>query len=103
MFISTQMFAYKLWSEPGYKYHVIFAEMMKLDPVVTWSDMRLSESVVSLEEESVELSFDFNFKVVSIRDDSTVFVAESEFARANDLTFRVGIFHILECDLPSCA
>ena len=55
------MFAYKLWSEPGYKYHVIFAEMMKLDPVVTWSDMRLSESVVSLEEESVELSFDFNF------------------------------------------
>ena len=63
LFISAQIFAYNMWSEEGYRYPIgfTFADIMKSDPKVTWSDMRLNESIVSFEEESVELSFDFNF------------------------------------------
>ena len=57
------MFAYKMWSEEGYEYPkgYTFADIMKLDPQVTWSDMQLSKSIVSLEEKTVELKFDINF------------------------------------------
>lgn len=63
LFISTQIFAYKMWSEEGYEYPkgYTFADIMKADPEVTWSDMKLSKSIVSLNEKSVELSFDINF------------------------------------------
>ena len=57
------MFAYKMWSEEGYEYPKgeTFADIMKADPQITWSDMRLSKSIVSLKETSVELSFDINY------------------------------------------
>jgi hypothetical protein len=52
-----------MWSEEGYEYPkgYTFADIMKADPEVTWSDMKLSKSIVSLNEKSVELSFDINF------------------------------------------
>ena len=61
--ISTKMFAYKMWSEEGYEYPkgYTFADIMKADPEITWSDMKLNKTIVSLEETSVELSFDINF------------------------------------------
>ncbi len=64
LFIGAQIFAYNMWSEEGYDYPkgYTFADIMKADPEVTWSDMRLSKSIVSLEEKSVELSFDINFR-----------------------------------------
>ena len=63
LFISTQIFAYKIWSEYGYDYPkgYTFADIMIDDPQITWSDMRLSKSIVSLNESSVELSFDINY------------------------------------------
>jgi hypothetical protein len=62
LIVSTQMFAYKMWSEQGYEYPkgYTFADIMKADPEMTWSDIRLSKSIVTLDEKSVELSFDIN-------------------------------------------
>ncbi len=63
LFISTQIFAYNMWSEEGYEYPkgYTFSDIMKTDPQMTWSDMALSKTIVSLNETSVELSFDINF------------------------------------------
>ena len=63
LLISTQIFAYKIWSEEGYEYPKgsTFADIMRADPQIVWSDMRLSKSIVSLNEKSVNLSFDINF------------------------------------------
>ena len=63
LLISTQIFAYKMWSEEGYEYPkgYTFSDIMKADPQMTWSDMVLSKSIVSLNETNVELSFDINF------------------------------------------
>ena len=63
LLISTQIFAYKMWSEEGYEYPkgYTFSDIMKADPEMTWSDMALSKSIVSLGEASVDLSFDINF------------------------------------------
>ena len=62
LFISTQIFAYNMWQEEGYEYPkgYTFSDIMKADPEVTWSDIRLSKSIVSYDEKSVELSFDIN-------------------------------------------
>ena len=51
-----------MWSEEGYEYPkgYTFADIMRADPEITWSDMRLSKSIVSLDEENVVLSFDIN-------------------------------------------
>ena len=63
LLISTQTFAYKMWSEEGYEYPkgYTFADIMKSDPQITWSDIKLSKSIVSLEETSVDLSIEINF------------------------------------------
>ncbi len=63
LFVSTQMFAYKMWSEEGYEYPKgkNFSDIMMADPEVTWSDIRLSKSIVPLNEKSVELSFGINY------------------------------------------
>lgn len=52
-----------MWSEEGYEYPkgYTFSDIMKADPEVTWSDIRLSKSIVTLDEKSVELSYDINF------------------------------------------
>lgn len=62
LFISTQIFAYNMWQEEGYEYPkgYAFSDIMKADPEITWSDIRLSKSIVSYDEKSVELSFDIN-------------------------------------------
>lgn len=62
LILSTHIFAYKMWSEEGYEYPkgYTFADIMRADPEITWSDMRLSKSIVSLDEENVVLSFDIN-------------------------------------------
>lgn len=62
LLISAQVFAYKMWSEEGYEYpkDFTFADIMKADPEVTWSDIRLNKSIVSLNESSVKLSIDIN-------------------------------------------
>ena len=62
LLISTQIFAYKRWSEEGYEYPkgFTFADIMKADPEVTWSDIRLSKSIVSLNESTVKLYIDIN-------------------------------------------
>lgn len=64
LLISTPIFAYKMWSEEGYEYPkgYTFSDIMLSDPEITWSDIRLSKSIVSFEEKSVELSFDINFQ-----------------------------------------
>ena len=51
-----------MWQEEGYEYPkgYTFSDIMKADPEITWSDIRLSKSIVSYDEKSVELSFDIN-------------------------------------------
>ena len=51
-----------MWSEEGYEYPkgFTFADIMKADPEVTWSDIRLSKSIVSLNESTVKLYIDIN-------------------------------------------
>ena len=63
LLISSQVFAYIAWSEEGYVYPQgkTFADIMKADPKLTWSDLRLSKSIVSLNETSVDLYYDFNY------------------------------------------
>ena len=63
VFVSCNLFAYKMWSEEGYEYPkgYTFSDIMSADPEVTWSDIRLDKSIVTFDESRVNLFIDINF------------------------------------------
>ena len=52
-----------MWSEEGYEYPkgYTFSDIMSADPELTWSDIRLEKSIVTVDEKSVNFFIDINF------------------------------------------